>query len=130
MRRTLHVAVSVCPARDGPGVIKAVMRWDGVCAARTVVRRLRRGDAAPPAHRAILLALWEARRLRARALVLCTDDAEAAALITGAGPPPAGALGPYLQARALRHTFRSVEVRCPAPACSDLPLWAAASQAA
>lgn len=127
MRRTLHAAVSVCPGRAGPDVIKVVMRWEGDYAARTVVRRLRRGDAAPAACRAVLLALWEARRLRARSLVLCTDDAEAAAMITGAGPPPEGALGPYLQARALRHSFRSVEVRRQEPACADLPLWAAAS---
>lgn len=127
MRRTLHASVSVCPGRAGPGAIKVVMRWEGSCAARTVVRRLRRGDAAPAACRAVLLALWEARRLRARALVLCTDDAEAADMIAGTGAPPEGALGPYLQARALRHTFRSVDVRRGQPACADLPLWAAAS---
>lgn len=127
MRRTLHAAASVCPARAGPDVIKVVMLWEGGCVARTVVRRLRRGDAAPAACRAVLLALWEARRLRARALVLCTDDAEAADMITGTGAPPEGALGPYLQARALRHTFRTVDVRRQEPVCADLPLWAAAS---
>jgi len=127
VRRRLHASVSVCPAPAGPDVIKVVMHWEGGCAARTVVRRLRHGDTAPAACRAVLLALWEARRARARSLVLCTDDDEAADLITGSGPPPEGALGPYLQARALRHAFRSVEVRRLASACADLPLWAAAS---
>ncbi len=128
MRRVLHAAVAVLPAQEGPGIIKVALRWEGGYATRNLVRRLHRGDAAPPAWRAVLLALWEARRMRARSVVLHTDDAQAAALLAGDGPAQEGTLGTYLQARALRHAFRSVEVRPTAESgCADLPLWAAAS---
>lgn len=130
MSRTLRAEVSVCPAQAGPGLVKVVMRRGDGRIVRTLNRRLRRGDASPAISRAILLALWEARRLGARSLVLYTDDAEATSVLTGSEPPPPGALGPYLQVRALRHAFRSVEVRHPSSACADLPLWTAASQAA
>jgi hypothetical protein len=145
-------------------VVAAVLRWDDwnddrprdqshgpqgeSHRPRTVVRGLRKGDPVPPAYRALLLALWEARRLGARALTLSTDNADVVTQLLGTVPPPPEAVGAYLQVRALRNAFRSVAVEwrtpvhggdaalaaaaagaraCPAqPVCTDLPLWAAA----
>lgn len=154
MRRTLLAAAATRAEPVGRTAAAAVLRWQGSEAPpRVVVRRLARADPAPPAYRAVLLALWEARRLRARAVVLFTDDAGVASQVSGTQAPPEGALGPYLQIRALMHAFRWVEIRHPVPACdrdaiaaartpvstvshrekpgsglfTDLPLWAAAS---
>lgn len=153
--RTLHASTAVSTDLRGRPAVAAVLRWDGDAkppgegpGPRTVVRRLRQNDPVPPAYRALLLALWEARRLGARALILSTDDAEVAAQITGTGPPHADAVGAYLQVRAMLNAFRSVALlwhtqahggdaalasaaagapgRAAQPACTDLPLWAGA----
>ncbi len=146
MTGTLHVTTAAYAGSDGRTVVSAVFRWEGDDPPRIVVRRVRRRDTVPPAYRALLLALWDARRSGARALVVSTDDAEVASQIAGDVPPPAGAIGPYLQVRALLHAFRFAEVRCVArerndeaiaaaaaaidprrPVYADLPLWRAAS---
>ncbi|MDR7522370.1 MAG: hypothetical protein QN168_07905 [Armatimonadota bacterium] len=127
----------------------AALRWEDGAGRRVVVRRLRGGDPVPPAYRAVLLALGEARRLRARKVVVGVGDADVASQIAGRSAVPVGALGGYLQVRALLHLFRSAEILYLAPACdpdaaaaasragawarpgqsscADLPLWAAAS---
>jgi len=144
--RTLHATTAGRAAPGLRGTIAVVLRWKGSDVPRIVVRRLRRHDPVPPVYRALLLALWEARRMGARALVLGTDDADVAAQLTGGGSPPPEAIGPYLQIRALLHAFRSVEVRCVTPGgdrdaataaavaehpgqpvYTDLPLWACAA---
>lgn len=146
MRPPLHVATagSVTPGRAG--VVAAALRWDGDPHSRVVVRRLRRGERTPPAYRAVLLALWEARRMGARAVVVGTDDADAAERLSGSGSPPPEATVAWLQIRALLHAFRSAEVRYlppgrdpdaaraaaavahrGQPVYTDLPLWAAAA---
>jgi hypothetical protein len=90
--------------------------------------------------------LTEARRLRARTVIVHVDDAEVVAHLRGAERPPVEVLGLYLQVRALMNAFRSADVRLSAPIAghdpifaaaaalpprgqtySDLPLWAAAS---
>jgi hypothetical protein len=143
---TLHVTTAAYAASGARIAVSAVFRCEGDDAPRIVVRRVRRQDTVPPAYRALLLALWDARRSGARALVVSTDDAEVASQIAGDVPPPAGAIGPYLQVRALLHAFRFAEVRCVArernyeaiaaaaaaidprrPVYADLPLWRAAS---
>ncbi len=142
----LHVTTAAYAASDARCAVSAVLRWDGDDAPRIVVRRLRRQDRVPPAYRALLLALWDARRSGARALVVSTDDAEVASQLAGNVPPPAGAIGPYLQVRALLNAFGSAEIRFVArernyeaiaaaaaaidprrPVYADLPLWRAAS---
>ncbi len=142
----LHVATAVRPRGDGSVMLAAVLRWNGTATPKVVVRRQREADPIGAVYRAMLLGLAEARRAGARALVLYTDDTGVAAQLEGIERPPAGALGPYLQVRALLNAFRSARVRyveTPAtqeavfaasaafhsrrPAYADLPLWAAAS---
>ena len=142
----LHVATAVRPRADGSVMLAAVLRWNGTGASRVVVRRQRETDMTVAAYRALLLGLGEARRAGARELVLYAGDVSVAAQLKGVEPAPAGALGPYLQVRALLNAFRFATVRhvetvagqeavfaaaaavhSRRPAYSDLPLWAAAS---
>lgn len=147
--RALRAATAGRAAPGARGVVAAVLRWEDGGPSRLVVRRMRRGDTVPPAYRAVLLALWEARRMGARSLVVGCDDPEVTAQISGRAPPPPDAVGPYLQVRALMNAFRLVRIEClmrasdhdgalaaaeaaarlrPASALfADLPLWAAAS---
>ncbi len=145
--RTLRVTTAARPLRGGRCAVSAVLRWEDTGEARTVLRRRRHYGAAAAAYRAILLGLWEARRMGARSVHLGTTDADAAAALSGGLDPPPEALGLYLQVRALLNGFRSAEVRpldpsvdadaaaavtaadtagTPTPAVyADLPLWAA-----
>ncbi len=144
--RRLRAATAGHAVLGSRGAIAAVLRWDGNESSRIIVRRLRRNDPAPPAYRGLLLALWEARRMGARELILGTDDADVAACLNGTGAPTEEATVPYLQIRALLHAFRSAEVRHLTPGwdrdattaaeaalhpdrpiCTDLPLWACAA---
>lgn len=144
--KALRVATAARAGTDGAGATAAVLRWQGAGEPRVVVRRLPRHDKVPPAYRALLLGLWEARRAGASALVISTDDAEVMAQVEGTQPPPPEAVGSYLQVRALLNAFRSAAVRYVAPVrnqeaafaaaaagharrpvYADLPLWAAAS---
>jgi len=112
--RELVLAVA---ARAGPrgrpgdrGVATACLRWpDGTT--RTIVRRIRRDDPVPAAWRALLLGLWAARRAGARALTLVLDDPDVAAVLDGRAEPPADAVIPSLQSRALLNAFRSTAIR-------------------
>lgn len=148
MTRTLHAATAVRTDPRGRAAVAAVLRWDESHRPRTVVRRLRKGDPVPPAYRALLLALWEARRFGARVLILSTDDADVASQLQGTAQPTPEAVGAYLQVRALLNAFRSTVVDWQTPAragdaalaaaaasarafptqsvYTDLPLWAAA----
>ncbi len=144
--RTLHISTAAFATSNGRSAVAAVLRWDRIGEPRIVVRRLQRGDRVPPGYRALALGLWEARRAGARMVELSIDDAEVVAQVQGIEPPPAGAIGPYLQVRALLNAFRRARVRYAAaapnqdasaaaasalrprpPAYADLPLWAAAS---
>lgn len=147
--RALRAATAGRAAPGLRGVVAAVLRWEGGGPPRLVVRRTRRGDTVPPAYRAVLLALWEARRMGARWLVLGCDDPEVTAQLSGRTAPPHDAVGPYLQVRALVNSFRLVRIECLVPdsdhdaaiaaaeaanrlrparaLLSDLPLWAATS---
>lgn len=156
MTRTLHAATAVRVGPRGRAAAAVVLRWDEDGRPRdeslgphTIVRRLRKGDPVPPAYRALLLALWEARRLGTRVIILSTDDAEVVSQLQGTAHPTTEAVGAYLQVRALLNAFRSVEVEWRTAAddpdtaaataraasalgqavtgCSDLPLWTAAA---
>jgi len=123
-----------------------VLRWDGTGPPRVIVRSQRKGDVMAAAYRALVLGLTEARRVRARAVIIYADDADVVAQLDGTERPPAPVLGLYLHVRALLNAFRSAQVQyCAAretpeaifaattafrrrrPVYSDLPLWAAAS---
>jgi hypothetical protein len=143
---TLRISTAAYAAPDGRAAVAAVARTPEADRPRIVVRRLRRGDRVPAAYRALLVALWDARRSGARLLVVSTDDPDVAAQLAGQTPPAPEAVAPYLQVRALLHAFANAEVRYLArehnfeavaaaaaavsarrPACADLPLWKAAS---
>lgn len=145
MNRTLSIATAARAGIDGV-TSAAVLRWDGAGSTRVIARRQGGGDVTAGAYRAVVLGLMEARRLRARAVVIYVDDADVAAQLDGAESPPPAAVGLYLQVRALMNAFRSAHVRYSAtpagggavdaavatlhrrrPVFEDLPLWAAAS---
>jgi hypothetical protein len=124
--KTLGLAVATRAAPSGRSAVAAVLRMpDG--STRTVVRRPRRTDRVPPAWRALLLGLWAARRAGARALALTVEEADVVAALEGRSGPPAEAVIPYLQVRALLNAFRSVEVRLALPADPDLAATATAA---
>lgn len=91
----------------------------------------------------ILAALWAARRLGTRALVVHVDDPQIVAQINGEQQVSWDLVGPYLQVRALLHAYRDCRIaadllgwgpaaigvaeaalRRTGGAVDDLPLWA------
>jgi hypothetical protein len=141
--RTLHVAASGRATRGG-AVYALVLRWDGDEHGRLVRRRLRHAQG-PAAHRAVLHALWEAHRNRARAVVVRSDDAALVAQLAGKDAP-SEALPHYLQIRTMMNAFAAAHVCHADPAgdadmraafdavaaiaprrYADLPLWVAAA---
>lgn len=81
-----------------------------------VLRRIGRAlhDAAGQelaAYRGILYALWNARRLGARWIVVHSDTPDVVAQINGAQEIPPACVGPYLEVRALLHAYRGACVR-------------------
>jgi hypothetical protein len=141
VKPVLHIAAAVRPGARG-ATSAAILRWEGAESSRIIARRWGEEDLTAAAYRAIVLGLLEARRLRAHAVVVSVEDAGVVAQLDGRAPPPP-ALGLYLQVRALLNAFRSARVRHGARpaeggasdaasldrrrACTDLPLWAAAS---
>jgi hypothetical protein len=145
MKPTLHVTVMVREGLRGRTAAAAVLRWGGAGPARTVVRYVKRRCDGTTTYRALLSALWEARRMGARRLVVGINDADVIAQISGNDVPPADVIGLYLQTRALLNAFRSAVVEYAPdewpdlvaapnavagsaprpPVCSDLPLWTA-----
>jgi len=111
-----------------------------------IVRSQQNSAVMAAAYRALVQGLNEARRVRARAVIIYADDADVAAQLDGTERPPAPVLGLYLHVRALLNAFRSAQVQHSAtcetpeavfaataafrrhrPVYADLPLWAAAS---
>lgn len=66
------------------------------------------GDLA--AFQGILCALWTARRLGARRIVVHSDNAAVVAQINGGQEVSVDLVGPYLEVRALCHAYRSARV--------------------
>lgn len=60
--------------------------------------------------RGIIYALWNARRLGYRRLALHSDDPTAVAQLSGERHVDPGTIGPYLEARALMHLYRSASI--------------------
>ena len=146
MKPVLHVATAARVKVNGCMASAVVVRWGGTGAPRVIIRQQQTGDVMTAAYRALVLGLTEARRLRARAVIIYADDADVVAQLDGTERPPGSVLGPYLQVRALLNAFRSAHVRHSAApetseavfaaaaafrrrrsVYSDLPLWAAAS---
>ncbi|MDR7418473.1 MAG: reverse transcriptase-like protein [Armatimonadota bacterium] len=110
MPRTLRVAVAARPVPGNRTAIAAVLRWEGADATRTVVRRLTHCGVAQGAYRALLLGLWEARRVGARQVALTIEDPQVVAQLTGGEALPTEAIGLYLQVRALRNAFAETRI--------------------
>jgi len=142
----LHVGTAARARANGGVTSAVVLRWGDTGPPRVIVRRQREGDITAAAYRAVVLGLVEARRVRAREVIIYADDADVVAQLDGTERPPAAVLGLYLQVRALLNAFRSAHVRHSAarpnqeavfaaaaalhrrrPVYTDLPLWAAAS---
>ncbi len=64
----------------------------------------------PAAFRGILLALWTARRLGARGVIVHCDNPAVVRQITGEVEVGPALVGPYLQVRALLHAYRTAQV--------------------
>ena len=145
MKPVLHIATAARLKANGCASA-VVLRWNATGAPRVIVRQQQTGDVMAAAYRALVLGLTEARRVRARAVIIYADDADVVAHLNGTERPPAPVLGLYLQVRALLNAFRSAQVQhCAAretpeavfaaaaafrrrrPVYSDLRLWAAAS---
>lgn len=62
------------------------------------------------AFRAVVYALWNARRLGYRRVAVHCDDPDAVAQIKGHQPVPPDVVAEYLQLRALTHLYKSVEI--------------------
>lgn len=136
MKNVVYVYTTVIPPA-GAGKWKAVMlaqssrgrvlAEDVQCLAPALVAHPVPGSAASTAALAVMLqGLIAARRVRARNVVVFSDLPRALDALSGKGHIPAGAVGTYLQLRAMAHSFASVEFRyAPYPAMSDLPVMAA-----
>lgn len=141
--KTLHVAVASA-AWNTRRAVAAVLRWDGEEESKTIVRSLEQDDAAPAGYRAVVLGLWEAKRVGAKLLEVAVDAPEVSAHLEGTEEPPVDVIGPYLQARAMLNAFDRVQIRHvlhspsmqraakaaamalrPKPRYADLPLWVA-----
>jgi hypothetical protein len=101
--RLLHVYVSTArPLDTAPSVLF-------VDDAARVLDRIPLGrvtrDGPHSALHGIVYALWKARRLGYRRVEVHCDDPAAVAQINGDGEIDAGAVGPYLEARALKHLY-------------------------
>jgi reverse transcriptase-like protein len=122
--RTLHAAAAGRAVR-GRAVCVVSLRWDSEEHGRVVRRRPRHAHGSAT-HRATLLALWEARRLGARAVVVRTDDAALVAQFAGQEEVPPSELACYLQIRALANAFESAHIEY-ADATSDADMYAVTS---
>lgn len=122
-------------------MIAVVLREPGAGAPRVLVRTVR-PNATPAAHRALLAALWAARRARARRIVVGVDDPGVVAQVAGQAEVPPGAVVAVLQLRALLNAFDDARLQwvrpqendavfaasaartTRTPVYCDLPLWA------
>lgn len=135
-----YVAEVVSGGRCGIGVLFVDDRGHVLGRVRKTLLRAARDQAV---FHGILAALWAARRLGTRAVVVHVDDPQIIAQINGEQPVAWDLVGPYLQVRALLHAYRDSRVEADllgwGPAAiavaeaalrraggtvDDLPLWA------
>jgi hypothetical protein len=118
-----HVAASLPVAgRAGIGVVF-------VDAHGRVARRVGRMVSDTPTHdlaafRGIVYALWNARRLGSRRVVVHSDNPGVVAQIGGNRDVDPALVGPYLEARALLHAYRAARVEV------QMTCWGREAQAA
>jgi hypothetical protein len=141
-RGPLRVTAAARPTSDGRLTVAVVLRRPESGACRVLVRTVRPNQA-PAAHRALLAALWAARRVGARRVAVEIDDGEVVAQVTGRTETPPSAMVAVLQSRALLNAFDAATLRyippeendaafaaaaaprSRVPIYCDLPLWAA-----
>ncbi len=141
-RRRIHayVAEVLSDRRSGIGVLFVD---DGGHVLGRIRRTLTHAERDRAVFQGILVALWAARRLGTRAVVVHVDHSQVVAQINGEQRVAWDLVGPYLQVRALLHAYRDSRVEAdlldwgPAAiaiveaalrpsddAIDDLPLWA------
>ncbi len=137
----LHVTAAARPAPDGRLTLAVVLRYPDSGARRVLVRTVH-PNRTPAPHRAVLAALWAARRAGARRVVVEVDNGDVVAQVTGQVEAPPAAVAAVLQSRALLNAFDAATLRCipdedndavfaaaamrgaRVPVYRDLPLWA------
>ena len=111
--KVLHAYVAACsaPGVAGVGIVFVDDRGDVL---RRVGRRLPESRPGPAmdlaAFRGILHALWNARRLGCRRVIVHSDHPGVVRQINGMCEVQFGLIGPYLEVRALLHAYRSARV--------------------
>ena len=124
--KVMHAYVAA-QATSGSAAVGIVFVDDRGDVIRRVGRRLQepRSESARDlaAFRGILHALWNARRLGSRRVIVHSDHPGVVAQINGVCEVQFGLIGPYLEVRALLHAYRSARVEVDA---SD---WAEAARA-
>ena len=106
-----YVAAHAASASTAVGIVFVDDRGDVV---RRVGRRLQEPRPAPARDlapfRGILHALWNARRLGCRRVIVHSDHPGVVEQINGGCEVQFGLIGPYLEVRALLHAYRSARV--------------------
>lgn len=148
--KTLTVQLSVQPASDDrPAAIGLTFSDQAGQGLRQVGRTLGMQSREAAGFRGLLHALWLARRFGARAVVIRCDAEDVVAMAQGGETVPDPLVGPYLQVRALVHSYKTVAlIAAEAPdaralaleaqrtyrdrdvTVDDLPLWRAPEVAA
>lgn len=139
----LHVASTASAGRVGVGVVLVDPRNRVVRRVTRVLERVTCQELG--VFRAILWALWNSRRHAARSVVIHVDDPQAVAQLNGEAAVHPTSVGPYLEIRALIHTYDAAKIQRDktqwrqeasvlaqqallgrdARGVDDLPLWAA-----
>ncbi len=136
MKNVVYVYTAVIPPA-GAGRWKAVILAQN-SRGKVLAEDVQRLAPAPDSHpapgsaasaaalAAMLQGLIAAKRVRARNVVVFCDRPRALDALSGKGHIARGAVGTYLQLKAMAHSFAGVEFRyAPYPAMSDLPVMAA-----
>ena len=107
--RVFHAYVATAQAGPwaGLGVVFVDARGEVL---RRVGRRVSVSNRDLVAFQGILYALWTARRLGSRRVVVHSDHPAVVAQINGGEAVRADLVGPYLEVRALLHAYRSARV--------------------
>jgi ribonuclease HI len=110
--RTLHAHVAATsPANGRAGIGIIFVNPHGEVLSR-VARELSGVETREAGtFRAILYALWNSRRLGARSVIVHSGHLEAVARLNGRMAVDPELVGPYLEIRALLHTYRNAQIR-------------------
>ncbi|HLW46857.1 MAG TPA: hypothetical protein VKW09_03735 [bacterium] len=106
--RLLHVYIATAPRLNAAPSAVFVDEAGHVLDRVPLVRISQEGPHA--ARRAIVYALWKVRRLGYRSVALHADEPAAVAQMNGERDVDPDAVGPYLEARALMHLYKSARI--------------------